>query len=231
MQDFHFRGLGVTLVIQIIAAIAAATCAADLPAQTNRPKLVVLDIELTGDLGGPQFTAAHEARLRMESDKLRQELGQSGLYTILDSAPAQALINKLKSQQRYLHDCNGCDLEIGRQLGADQVLVTWVDRVSGLILSLTYEFHSVATSQIVGRKSYDFRGDNDAAWTHAIKYMVRDLKETAATRAETSCKKWGKLIDEAPEIPLFELGKTEPKWTTREKAHVLLGRFPTTRGT
>jgi len=46
---------------------------------------------------------------------------------------------------------------------------------------LTYEFHDVKSGQIVGRKSYDFRGDNDSAWTHAVIYMVRDLKETAAT--------------------------------------------------
>jgi hypothetical protein len=91
------------------------------------------------------------------------------------------LITSLAAQHAYLHDCNGCDLEIGQQLAADQVLVTWVDRVSGLILSLTYEFHDVASGQIVARKSYDFRGDNDAAWTHAVRYMVRDLKETAAT--------------------------------------------------
>lgn len=145
------------------------------------PKLVVLDIELTGDLGGPQFEVEHATRLRMESDRLRQELQRSGLYVVVDNTPAQALIAKLKSQQAYLHDCNGCDLEVGRQLGANQVLVTWVDRVSGLILSLTYEFHDVATGEIVGRKSYDFRGDNDTAWNHAISYMVRDLKDTAST--------------------------------------------------
>ena len=116
----------------------------------------------------------------MESDKLRGELQLSGLYRVVDTSPAQPLITRLAAQQAYLHDCNGCDLEIGKQLGTDQVLVTWVDRVSGLILSLTYEFHDVATGQIVARKSYDFRGDNDSAWTHAITYMVRDLKETSA---------------------------------------------------
>jgi Protein of unknown function (DUF2380) len=176
MKHLILRGVCGALAI-LIAGSAFAAAAPD------KPKLVVLDIELTGDLGGPKFTAEHEARLRMESDELRQELGQSGLYTVVDSTPAQPLITKLKSQQSYLHDCNGCDLEIGRQLGANQVLVTWVDRVSGLILSLTYEFHDVSSGQIVGRKSYDFRGDNDSAWTHAVKYMVRDLKETAAARA------------------------------------------------
>jgi hypothetical protein len=154
---------------------------AQSPRAAQPPRLAVLNIELTGDLGGPQFTAEHAARLRMESDKLRHELELSGLYRIVDTTPAQPLIAGLAARHAFLHDCNGCDLEIGKQLAADQVLVTWVDRVSGLILSLTYEFHDVASGQIVARKSYDFRGDNDAAWTHAVTFMVRDLKETSAT--------------------------------------------------
>ena len=184
MKHLSLRSLGV--ILAIVLTVSASVPAADTSEQAQKPKLVVMDIELTGDLGGPQFAAEHNARLRMESDQLRQQLGQSGLYTMVETAPAQNLITKLATQQSYLHDCNGCDLEIGRQLGADQVLVTWVDRVSGLILSLTYEFHDVTTGLIVGRKSYDFRGDNDSAWTHAVKYMVRDLKETAATGVPTN---------------------------------------------
>jgi hypothetical protein len=180
MKQRFLRNLSKTLTALLTLAAAIPAMAVDTDPVRANPKLVILDIELTGDLGGPQFAAEHEARLRLESDTLRQQLKQSGLYTIVDVTPALPLIAKLKSQQSYLHDCNGCDLEIGKQLGADQVLVAWVDRVSGLILSLTYEFHDVATSQIVGRKSYDFRGDNDSSWTHAIKYMVRDLKDTAA---------------------------------------------------
>ena len=81
----------------------------------------------------------------------------------------------MKSQQAHLYECNGCDLEVGRELGADLVLVAWVYRVSGLILTLTYEIHDVNTARIVARKSFDFRGDNDSAWTHAIDFMTRDL--------------------------------------------------------
>jgi hypothetical protein len=165
--------------ICIVASLAPCTSPAVTPGSTP-PRLVVLDLELSGDLGGPEFKAEHETRLRMESSKLRQELAASGLYRVVDNTPAQALIDKLKSQQLYLHDCNGCDLPVGKQLGADEVLVAWVNRVSGLILTLTYEIHDVASGQILDRKSYDFRGDNDSAWTHAVVYMVRDLKERAA---------------------------------------------------
>jgi PQQ-dependent catabolism-associated CXXCW motif protein len=142
------------------------------------PQLVVLDLELTGDLGGPDFAAEHEARLKKESARLRQALERTGMYQILDASAAADLINRLKSHQLYLHDCNGCDLEVGRELHADLVLVAWVDRVSGLILTLTYEIHDVNSSQITARKSFDFRGDNDAAWNHAIDFMVRDLQAT-----------------------------------------------------
>jgi hypothetical protein len=152
-----------------------------LGASEQRPtQLVVLDVELTGDLGGPQFVAEHDARLKRASARLREDLAATGLYQIVDSAPAKDDLDQLRSQHRYLHDCNGCDLAIGRRLGADQVLVAWVYRVSGLILTLTYEIHDVDTGQITARKSFDFRGDNDTAWTHAIDYMVRDLKESAA---------------------------------------------------
>jgi uncharacterized protein DUF2380 len=166
------------LLMGLLATIGLLGLADLATAAPAKPQLVVLDIELTGDLGGPQLTAEHAARLRTESAILRRALEASGLYQVLDNTPALPLINQLESQQAYWHDCNGCDLQVGRQLGADQVLVTWVDRVSNLILSLSYEFHDVASGQIVGRKSYDFRGDNDAAWTHTITFMVRDLKES-----------------------------------------------------
>jgi hypothetical protein len=160
-------GLVAVLGLVVIAAVAHAA---------PPVKLVVLDMELSGDLGGPELKAEHEKRLRMASERLRKELQATGLYQIVDTVAAQPHIDKLKSQYLYLHDCNGCDLEIGKQLGADEVLVSWVDRVSGLILTLTYEIHGVRSAQIVDRKSYDFRGDNDAAWNHAIDYMVQDLK-------------------------------------------------------
>ena len=162
---------GWTAAAQRSAVVEAQTP----PAVVGLPSLVVLDLELSGDLGGPEFTVEHEARLKSETTRLRQNLAATGRYKLLDNGPAQETIEHLKSQQAYLHDCNGCDLDVGRQLAADLILVAWVDRVSGLILTLTYEMHDVKSAQITNRKSYDFRGDSDNAWNHAIDYMVRDM--------------------------------------------------------
>jgi hypothetical protein len=169
-------GVKTTLVFGLALFAWGSVTAAASP---EPPKLLVLDVELTGDDGGPALATEHQARLTLASTKLRQSLSRSGLYYLVDSAPAQNTLDELESRYRYLHDCNGCDLDVGRQLGADKVLVAWVNRVSALILSLTYEIHDVATGQITARKSFGFRGDNDASWTRAIDYMVRDLDEAA----------------------------------------------------
>lgn len=139
------------------------------------PKLAVLDLELTGDLGGPEFEQEHAQRIQSQSAELRKALAATGRFELLDNAPAADVIARIQSQHAHLFDCNGCDLEVGKKLGADLVMVAYVDRVSGLILSLTYELHSVASGQIAARQSFDFRGDNDAAWHHAISYMVRHM--------------------------------------------------------
>jgi len=161
-----------------VLSLALIICATVSAATPVPPKLVVVDVELTGDLGGAEFAAEHQARLNLASARLRESLSRTGLYQLVDRASAQSDMDELKSQYLYLHDCNGCDLDLGRKLGADQVMVAWVNRVSGLILSLTYEIHDVASGQIIARKSFDFRGDNDTSWTHAIDYMVRDLVES-----------------------------------------------------
>jgi hypothetical protein len=167
----QFIGLALLFALGAFGSIAAAPAA-----QPPATSLAVLDMEITGDLGGPQLAAQHRARLEVANAKLRESLEQTGLYRVVDTAPAQDLIDELRARHRYLHDCNGCDLDIGRRLGADRVLVAWVNRVSALILTLTYEIHDVDTGQITARKSFSFRGDNDTAWIRAIDFMVRDLQ-------------------------------------------------------
>jgi hypothetical protein len=169
----------VLLVGAALSVTFAATEPGASPGSSRPLRLLVLDVELAGDLGGPALSTEHETRLQMTSARLRSELAHTALFQIVDDSAVRDAIGELRSQQRFLHECNGCDLEIGRRAGADRVMVAWVYRVSGLILTLTYEIHDVRTAQITDRRSYDFRGDNDAAWTHAIVYLVRDLKERA----------------------------------------------------
>ena len=51
---------------------------------------------------------------------------------IVDPAPVAAEVAGVSP----LRGCNGCELELGRKLGADFVAVGWVQKVSNLILNL-----------------------------------------------------------------------------------------------
>ena len=164
------------IAIAALAAAMNASAADDLRPEPTLTRLAVLDIELTGDLGGPELAKEHAARVQAASTHLREELRRTHLYEVADNSPAQDMIERLQAVQ-YLHKCNGCDLDIARALGAQQVLVAWIHRVSNLILTLNFEIRDVATGNASVRSSFGFRGDNDAAWTRAIEYLVRDLGE------------------------------------------------------
>jgi Protein of unknown function (DUF2380) len=164
------------IVMTILIGAPANTAPGDPVAGRALTRLAVLDIELTGDLGGPELGEAHAVRVEAASTRLREELRRTHLYEVADNSPAQELIERFESVQ-YLHKCNGCDLDIAKALGAEQVLVAWIHRVSNLILTLNFEIRDVTTGNVSVRSSFGFRGDNDAAWTRAVEYLVRDLEE------------------------------------------------------
>ncbi|MBP1148292.1 MULTISPECIES: DUF3280 domain-containing protein [unclassified Methylocaldum] len=143
--------------------------------------LAVLDLELTGDLGDSTREAEWGRRLAVMTEVLRDDLSRSGLYRVVDHGPAPELVAELKSA-RYLHACNGCELDIARRLGAERVLVGWVFRMSNLVLSLHIQIRDVATGQTLINRAFDFRGDKDESWRRAIAYFVQDLRERPPRR-------------------------------------------------
>jgi hypothetical protein len=107
---------------------------------------------------------------------LRQEFTDRHLYTVLDNAPAQALITDLKGRFK-LYDCNGCDVDIGRALGADRTLTAWVQKVSNLILNINIQIRDVKSGRIVLTRSVDIRGNTDVSWLRGVRYMTRSIEE------------------------------------------------------
>lgn len=177
---------GLILIAVGLLAAADRTAAAENAAAADaaKVKLLVLDLELIGDLGGPELERTHAVRLRKVSDQLRSELAQNAAYEVVDATAAAEMIERLRGTQ-YLHKCNGCEIDIALQLGAEQVMVAWIHRVSQLILSLTYEIREVPSGRTLRRKSFDFRGDNDDAWSRAVSYMARDIAATFPRRGHS----------------------------------------------
>ena len=107
---------------------------------------------------------ARLARLTAQAD---QRLAAAG-YRLVDIAPAAAGI----AQAAPLRDCNGCELDLARQLGAQLAALGWVQKVSNLILNVNLQIRDVATGRLVKGGSVDIRGNTDESWERGIAYLI-----------------------------------------------------------
>lgn len=123
-------------VVQALSALGLATSldaalAPTVAAQALRG-LAVLDFELVDDHNNPATKAAQERRLVNATLQLRDELTRRQLYRLIDLAPAQELLTKLRNQQEDMYRCDDCAVQVGQVLGAELVMGTWVQKVSEL---------------------------------------------------------------------------------------------------
>ena len=138
-----------------------------------------MDFELINEMRDyetDESQKAQQRRLALISDTLREEFDQRGMYRIVDNAAAAKLIADQRAQQD-LRNCNGCELDIGRALGADVIILGWVQKVSNLILNVNIEVKEVASGKTLYTKSVDLRGNTDKSWLRGIHYMVDSIAE------------------------------------------------------
>ncbi len=153
-----------------------------LAAETNSAaskSAAVMDFELINEMRDYETKdseAAQQRRLALISDALRAEFDQRGLYRTVDNNAAAKLIADQKAMQN-LRNCNGCELDIGRALGADVVILGWVQKVSNLILNVNIEVKDVASGKTLYTKSVDLRSNSDKSWLRGIHYMVDSIEE------------------------------------------------------
>jgi len=156
---------------------ATAYAQADSPTPGKLRSLAVVDFQLVDDQNNSLTKAAQEVRLRNATVQLQQELAQRQLYRIVDPAPSRELQSELRAQQEFLYRCDDCAEQVGRQLDADLVMVTWVQKVSELILNLNVQIYDVRARKVIFSKSVDMRGNDDVSWSRGVHYLVRDMAE------------------------------------------------------
>ena len=137
--------------------------------------VIVLDFEMLGDTSVEHLKKTDAYLINKFSKIFRQELKQQAIFDVIDDKKSMDLIAQ-KSQQQFLHRCNGCELDLAQQIGAKQILVPWIFRMSILIQTLVIEIRDVKTGTLLLKKPYSFRGNTDKAWEKTILYAVKDLK-------------------------------------------------------
>jgi len=144
------------------------------------PTIAVLPLDFLDDHQNPATVQAQLRRLAQAHVQLQQELQSRGLYRVADLAPARTLVDESLATQAYLYRCPDCAARIGRKLGTELVMTSWVQKVSELILNFNVEVFRVASERSVLAKSVDMRGNEDVSWERAVRYLVRDMAEKRA---------------------------------------------------
>lgn len=156
-----------SVVLAVATAGASKASASEDKIQLAVFSFELIDSSLQGDIEGQ--SADDLKRLSMIEEDLKRQLVESGRYELVDVGPAAEMIEAAG----YLHGCNGCEAKIAEGLGADQVLIGWVQKVSNLILNLNVGIRDVMSRQKVFAASVDIRGNTDESWRHGIRYLIK----------------------------------------------------------
>jgi hypothetical protein len=139
------------------------------------PRLLILNFEILDTSNEPVDRGAeHERRLAMIHEKIADALDRRGLYQIADNALLEDRIREILTHQ-YLRNCNGCEIELAQQAGAEFVMRGKFNKISTLIGSMDIEIKRVATDRPVYIQNFGFRGDTDEAWMRAAEFFVGSL--------------------------------------------------------
>ncbi len=133
----------------------------------------LVDTSLQAEIEGRQ--AEDIARTRRATERTRKLLADLPAFCPVDVAPVASAIDRARERYRYLHRCNGCELDIARQLNAELVLVGWAQKVSSLILNINAVIREVDTGIDVAGGSVDMRSNTDEAWRRATRTLVSDI--------------------------------------------------------
>lgn len=163
-------------LVVVATGLLASGWSHSVVAQQPLKKLLVLDFQLIDQQEGVVPFPEKETRMAMASQRLRDALAREKLYDVIDNAPVAQSIRTEAARQNLL-ECNGCELDIARQAGADRVLLAWVQKVSNLILNINVKIRDANTGQVVMTNSVDLRGNTDQSWQRAIDFMVREMVE------------------------------------------------------
>jgi Protein of unknown function (DUF2380) len=161
-------------VLTVVAVAAAASWTPASRAAEPLQRLVVLPFEIEDRSGEAGASTRYDAMLAALSRSVTVKIAAARLYDVVpQSRIAEAVA--AANPGTYLRGCNGCERDIARSVGADQVLVGWIFKMSSLVLSLHVVLKDVTTGRVLYARVFDFRGDNERAWMRAADNMVRSL--------------------------------------------------------
>ena len=128
-----------------------------------------------------QVSADENRRIHMLDDILREKLGASGRFQIVDfPASTEAKI----AVSPAIGNCNGCEIDFAKDAGADLAAWGTVQKVSNLILNINLYMENTKDGSLTFLQSVDIRGNTDQSWSRGLNYLIKNhlLREEPPAR-------------------------------------------------
>ena len=120
--------------------------------------------------GTSQPVPSTEEALAQSTEEAKQQLLQSGRYSIIDTAGAD--LGAAKGQG--LRNCGGCEADIAMKLGADQALIGVVTKISMMEYTVRIQVSDARNGEIVSRFATDFRMGADYSWSRGVRSLMKN---------------------------------------------------------
>lgn len=177
---YNWLGLGVCgvaavawVMFEVLTAGWAASAAAARPTSMSDPQSVAfLGVRFINDNEALEPTTdAERARLKAIEQIFRMQLEDSGRYRFF-ALPATVKARIAGGQP--IGECGGCEIELGKELGAE--LIAWINiqKVSNLILNMNVYMADVASEKMTFVRSVDIRGNTDESWSRSLNYLLKN---------------------------------------------------------
>lgn len=115
-------------------------------------------------------TPDEQRRLDISFADLKKRLTEDGRYSLVDITPVEKEMN----DKRPFYHCNGCEVDLAAKLGAELVMVGYVDKISETHLRLNITILTVPESKFVSTDSVLMQGNTDESWLHGVKWITKN---------------------------------------------------------
>jgi Protein of unknown function (DUF2380) len=152
----------------LILSLAAAPATAQDAWQGQKAAffgVTFLDTSIEGELNGSR--ADETARVALVEDYIAHTLVEHGLE-LVDLAPVENVLRLIANPA----DCNGCDARMADRLGARYAIVSEVQKVSNLILSMNVVVRDANTGAMLRGMAVDIRGNTDESWLRGMRSVL-----------------------------------------------------------
>jgi hypothetical protein len=150
------------MFLMLVSPAIAATKVAVFPFDFHDPQQ---DGELI-----PQNDPEDLRRTQLVTDELKSLMGKDSKYQVVDLSSKAKEVEAASPFQK----CDGCEVPIAKEAGADIAVTGYVDKLSNATIMLQIIARDTKTGKPTKTMSATINGNTDDLWLHGVRYLWKN---------------------------------------------------------